>query len=394
MPAIFISHSSRDGAMADEIKLALSSMGFDRVFLDFDKDTGIGAGENWEKRLYEEVSRCHAVILVLTPNWLASKWCFAELAAARGQSKVVVPVICAPLGEQTVLPGVQAVDFVDLRADGLHRIEQRLHSITDELARGFTLDPHRPPYPGIHAFEAADAAIYFGRDDETRLVIERLDVRRTQGGARLIVIIGASGAGKSSLLKAGVLPHLGRRREHWIVLPVMRPEEATLEALAKVLAEAAGDPGEWRDWYKRITSAGAVEHIAELAKDLRVGRARGATLLLPIDQIEEIFTIAQPGERDAYLSLLAAALSPARGLPLLAVATGRADVLQGLLETKLDLKCWRAGVAKTTDVGSDLRRTIRRFDVSHRWEAVGMCDGASDRKHQSQRKDHRDQNGS
>ena len=71
----------------------------------------------------------------------------------------------------------------------------------------FKLDPGRPPYPGIHAFEAEDAAIYFGRDDETRAVIEKLDARRTQGGARFLLVIGASGAGKSSLLKAGVLPH-------------------------------------------------------------------------------------------------------------------------------------------------------------------------------------------
>jgi hypothetical protein len=51
-----------------------------------------------------------------------------------------------------------------LECRGLQRIEQRLHPVTDELARGFTLDRHRPPYPGIHAFEAEDAAIYFGRE--------------------------------------------------------------------------------------------------------------------------------------------------------------------------------------------------------------------------------------
>src|SRR5438309_9301857 len=83
MAAIFISHSRLDASEADDIKASLARLGFERVFLDFDKATGVGAGENWEKRLYEELSRCHAVILVLTPNWLASKWCFAELTQAR-----------------------------------------------------------------------------------------------------------------------------------------------------------------------------------------------------------------------------------------------------------------------------------------------------------------------
>ena len=83
MPAIFISHSSLDQPIANDVKTALDQFGFENVFLDFDKVTGFGAEENWEKRLYEELSRCHAVILVLTPNWLTAKWCFVELCQAR-----------------------------------------------------------------------------------------------------------------------------------------------------------------------------------------------------------------------------------------------------------------------------------------------------------------------
>src|SRR5262252_6024579 len=192
MPAVFITHSSLDRKEADDIKAFLARLGFVRVFLDFGKITGIDAGENWERRLYDELSRCHAIILVLTPAWLASKWCFAELTQARALGKVILPVLCEPLGGSFVLPDIQAADLLDWNARGLERLETRLRAISDELARGFTLDPTRPPYPGINAFEAADAAIYFGRDEESRAVIERLDARHTQGGARLVAIIGAS----------------------------------------------------------------------------------------------------------------------------------------------------------------------------------------------------------
>src|SRR5215813_11651675 len=332
MPAIFISHSSRDTKVADDIKSTLARLGFDRIFLDFDKETGIGAGENWEKRLYEELSRCHAVILAITPNWMASKWCFAELQQARALGKLIFPIVCAPIGDRKVLTEIQAVDLLDWDSSGVERLEQWLRAISSELARGFTLDPQRSPYPGIHAFEADDAAIYFGRDDETRALIEKLDARRRQGGARFVVLIGASGSGKSSLLKAGLLPQLARRRGHWILLPPLRPEKAPLESLAKALAEKCGEPQSWRAWHERLRGPDAIRHVTELVKDLRVAEAGAATLLVPIDQFEETFTIAEAAERDAFLSLLAAMLDPARDLPIIAVATGRADVLQGLLE--------------------------------------------------------------
>src|SRR5579862_6271610 len=109
MPAIFISHSSRDTAISSEITSALKHLAFEEVFLDFDTDTGLGAGVDWEKTLYEKLARCHAILLVLTPSWLASKWCFAELRLARAQGKVVLPIICAPIGGQLVLPEIQAV---------------------------------------------------------------------------------------------------------------------------------------------------------------------------------------------------------------------------------------------------------------------------------------------
>lgn len=333
MPAIFISHSSRDQKIADEVTAAIRRLGFEEVFLDFDKDTGIGAGADWEKTLYENLSRCHAIILLLTPNWLTSTWCRIELSHARALGKVILPIISEPLGQGFVLPEIQAVDLVDWNADGLARIEQRLQAITNELARGFRLDPNRPPYPGIHAFEAEDAAIYFGRDDETRAVIEKLNARRTKGGSRFLLVIGASGAGKSSLLKAGVLPQLARRRDQWLLLPVMRPEKTPLEALAKALAQRLDRENDWRALYDDLRDPNAAGRIAQIIQDLRVGESRAATILLPIDQFEELFTVAEPDERASLLTLLATILEPALGLPLMVIATGRADVLQGLLET-------------------------------------------------------------
>jgi hypothetical protein len=283
---------------------AIKALGYEEVFLDIDKDTGVGAGEEWEKTLYEKLTRCHAIVLVLTPNWLTSTWCRIELAMARSLGKVILPIICAPLGEHYVLPEIQAVDLIEWKPEGLKRIEKRLHAITDELARGFTFDRTRSPYPGIQAFEAEDAAIYFGRDEDTRAVIERLDACRIHGRSRLLIIIGASGSGKSSLLKAGVLPQLARHKAQWVVLPIIRPEKAPIEGLAKSIAHQIGRPQEWRNWHQSLCRDVAVDLMREFVKDLRVGSARAATVLLPIDQFEELFTIAIPSERQLFIHLL------------------------------------------------------------------------------------------
>ena len=118
--------------------------------------------------------------------------------------------------------------MVDWNSDGQLKIERRLEAITEELARGFKLEQGRPPFPGIFAFESEDAAIYFGRDEEVRSTIEKLDARRSTYGSGFLLILGASGAGKSSLLKAGILPQLARRGKQWLVLPTIRPQKAPL----------------------------------------------------------------------------------------------------------------------------------------------------------------------
>jgi hypothetical protein len=62
------------------------------------------------------------------------------------------------------------------------------------------------PYRGLSAFEEQDAAFFFGREVATTQLLERMS--RSLAGAGLLVVSGVSGAGKSSLLRAGVLPRI------------------------------------------------------------------------------------------------------------------------------------------------------------------------------------------
>ncbi|MFD7667354.1 hypothetical protein [Streptomyces sp. NPDC059788] len=89
----------------------------------------------------------------------------------------------------------------------------------------------RCPYPGLAAFEAANAAEYFGRATLTKELSGRVEQHV------LTVVFGASGSGKSSLLRAGLLPHLGAQWHPVLLTPGARPLGALAAAVARLVAE-------------------------------------------------------------------------------------------------------------------------------------------------------------
>ena len=89
-------------------------------------------------------------------------------------------------------------------------------------------DRERTPYRGLKPLEDADAGIFFGRDAAIIEAIDRLRGLKSGAAPRLLVILGASGAGKSSFLRAGLLPRLTRDDRNFLPLAVIRPERAAL----------------------------------------------------------------------------------------------------------------------------------------------------------------------
>lgn len=92
--------------------------------------------------------------------------------------------------------------------------------------------PGRSPYKGLASFDEADRSLFYGRDRVIRELRARCDA------ARLLVVSGASGTGKSSVVKAGLLPLL--REAGHPILPVIRPGIHPLAALEHALADSGG----------------------------------------------------------------------------------------------------------------------------------------------------------
>ena len=341
MARVFLSHSSRDSASASRIKAWLEQQGFDAPFLDFDEHSGIPPGADWEKTLYREIERSQALLILQSINWSASKWCDREFICARFLGKPIFQVIEAADGDAGT-PSAPELQVLDLRQDretGLEQLKKQLEAIALSAQGGFPWDRTRPPYPGLLTFEEEDAPIYFGRDVDTLHLIERLRARRTLGGARLLVLLGASGSGKSSLLRAGVLPRLRRSGRRWLVAPPFRPQSEPCQELARALALAAGRPAGWRDLYRsllegdRLGTLPAV--LAEIAGDLRVAAAANeAQIVLSIDQGEELFGGLVPEEASRFFRILSAAMGG--DLPFLAVMTLRSEFLGRLQAAEKD----------------------------------------------------------
>ena len=215
--------------------------------------------------------------------------------------------------------------------------------------------PAPGPYLGLVPFEERDAQLFYGRDELADQLVRRLAERL--GGAGILLVAGESGSGKSSLLRAGLLPRLaagalGPGSERW-PRRVIRPTASPLRELAMHLAEMAGaDPV---SVYRSLSAApDQAPMLAEQAARTATGRganpgsggpagaAAGAPprLVLVVDQFEEVFTAGEDGdvdavERKAFVTALhAAATIPAgpRGLPpALVVAAVRADYLGRLI---------------------------------------------------------------
>jgi WD40 repeat protein len=201
---------------------------------------------------------------------------------------------------------------------------------------------HGCPYRGLLPFEETDAEVYHGRERLTAELAVKLAAQVTRSG--LVVVTGASGAGKSSLLRAGLVPALARGKQvtgsgQWPRI-VMTPTPDPLTELATRLAVlGGGDTAVVRDGLAQHPGqAHLAVRQAVLAEAARRDHGRvtadgGVRLVLIVDQFEQVFTLnSGPGGeagRQAFITALcAAAASPAgpeQAPPALVVIAVRGD---------------------------------------------------------------------
>ncbi len=213
--------------------------------------------------------------------------------------------------------------------------------------------PGEPPYRGLEYFDVEDSARFFGREGLTARLVQR--VRST----RLLAVVGASGSGKSSLVRAGLVAARDREapadgRPGIVITPTAHP----LEALALGLAAAGRSSRSIAGLVDDLARDPRTLHLAARRLAGRGPRREGEAILLVVDQFEELFTLCRDiGERSAFVANLMTAV--AMGGPIAVVIALRADFYAHLAAYS-DL---RSAVAKEQEyigpmTAEELRRTI------------------------------------
>jgi len=153
------------------------------------------------------------------------------------------------------------------------------------VARADAVSPdggdERSPYPGLSSFSSSDSKFFFGREGEVE------SVRRKLESHQMLALIGLSGSGKSSFLRAGLLPSLPAGFRALLFTPGSAPTRALTRALAP---EVSGDP----------------EAVQDLTEDAVAAatrwRKRFEGALVVIDAFEELFTLNPPAVQKAFAS--------------------------------------------------------------------------------------------
>jgi len=326
----------------------------------------------------------------------------ARIGAAGHGGQVLLSQTTRALVENELPPGTHLDDLGEHKLKDLrypvHIVQLTIEGMPADFPPLKTLGtgseppaPGEPPFKGLQFFDEADAGLFFGREAVVGKLVERLDRGQGtgDGGQFLAVVIGASGSGKSSVVRAGLIPALrgtGDRGqesgENWRVF-VMTPTAHPLEALATILT---------RDSESVTATSTLLDDLTRDSRSLQLflrrgigNRSRGTDsqplspeprTLLVVDQFEELFTLCRDEfEREAFIDNLVDALTVST-----IDSTGRSQLLTLVITIRADFYAHLAQYPELRDLVAqhqeyigpmnteELRRAIEEPAVQGGWE--------------------------
>lgn len=295
---LFLSYNSQDHALVTALAKELEAR-HTKVFLD---RWHLIPGQPWPQRLRNVLASCKAVAVCVGPHemgpWQQREMYFALERQVREPDFPVIPVLLPDANPP--LDFLSQNTWVDIRG-GLDN--PMALAILQAAIHGETLDPAQAervkelirdicPYRGLQYFREQDATFFFGREQAVNELRAKLDQYP------FVALVGASGAGKSSVVRAGLLPGLRKDTEHpWEIVTIV-PGDRPLHNLAAALMPLLQPELAENDLMIEIgKQAGALLDGSLQVRDVieRILYKQPGTehCLLVVDQWEELYTLAK-----------------------------------------------------------------------------------------------------
>ncbi|HEY9641130.1 MAG TPA: caspase family protein, partial [Coleofasciculaceae cyanobacterium] len=179
------------------------------------------------------------------------------------------------------------------------------------------------PYRGLEYFDETHSDYFFGREDLTTELVTKLK------GDRFVAVVGDSGIGKSSLIRAGLVPYLKQRASQQWQIKLLTPGEHPLKSLGRAFIDPNLSTLERAEQLRRaetfLQDGGRLAQLVQacLPTDHSLGAVERPRMLLVIDQFEEVFTLSRGShaerERQQFFNCLVEALEMAGNLSILIV---------------------------------------------------------------------------
>ncbi len=332
---VFLSHNSADKPAVEAIAHRLREEARLQPFLD---KWHLIPGQPWQEALEGALDESATVAVFIGPSGV-SPWHNEEMRAAldyavrtRDEYRVI-PVLLPGAEEESLTGFLARRTWVDFRpglddADAFNRLVAGVLGQPPEQAGPFTLPDELAPYPGLQPFTAQQATFFFGRTNECNRLLKQVRA------SSFVAVVGASGSGKSSLVLAGLLPAMDEGWHTLTLVPGTRPLRALADQLA-TLAPADGRLSLADDLETRL--ADRADGLNTVISTLLADHPDIATLLVVIDQFEELFTqvIGAPEEvrqqQRQLVANLVDAVNGSRG-QVRVVLTLRADFVKHCLD--------------------------------------------------------------
>jgi WD40 repeat protein len=310
---VFLSHNSRDKPIVERIAERLKRAGLE-PWLD---KWWLTPGGRWQEELAQALAASSACAVFISGDDVGA-WEREEVAAALDRAAkdrsfrlflVLLPGLPEPFEASALSPFLSTRTWVDFRGgvEETRALQALVNAVKGiPLGREVPLEPRTDicPYRGLQAFEEEDADFFFGRHADVQRLVEKL--KRTS----FLAVLGPSGSGKSSLVRAGLVPALRRGMlrgsDSWTI-EILKPGAHPLDSLAAALVHL----------YPRLTSHKVRDELAADSRTLRLlvsrppsDRQASERLVWVIDQFEEVFTLCRDERerRQFVLNLLNAAI--------------------------------------------------------------------------------------